>query len=61
MIIAAVMTESRYFSGRSDPRYAGFTDHSLKIGDVEKGFAASAHIVEGEVRCGGQVICSITD
>ena len=54
MIIAAVMTESRYFSGRSDPRYAGFTDHSLKIGDVEKGFAASAHIVEGEVRCGGQ-------
>ena len=34
--------------------YDGFTGHVLGCGDVEAGFEQCDHVVEGEVRCGGQ-------
>ena len=34
--------------------YEGVTGHMLGCGDVEAGFSQCDHIVEGDVRCGGQ-------
>jgi xanthine dehydrogenase/oxidase len=34
--------------------YEGVTGHVLQCGDVEAGFSQCDHIVEGDVRCGGQ-------
>lgn len=52
--LPAVLSIEDAIEAESYFEYEGVTGHVLRRGDVEAGFSQCDHVVEGQVRCGGQ-------
>lgn len=52
--LPAILSIEDAIEAESYFEYEGVTGHVLRCGDVEAGFSECDHVIEGQVRCGGQ-------